>query len=656
MKLKKILSGFLAAAMAVTSTAVMSFTASADTANGTHTFTNPDTFFYTDEVNKFDYKEYSLSQAQIGTAINHPGAFVNSVASITVNYEASDDISGIIIAHGSDEANGWWVEESVSISQGSNSVTTAKPIKVDNGAVDFQIKTANPGTDLIGKNLKINSVTFTGVEYVSEKIDAANFTYSTLNNTSMAVGDTFTITYDSDNTPDTAKHAIKYEVTNTDTNQTDYYTAVADDGSIPTDGEEATGLKVTKATSGKVTTYTFTAVAASKYEFWVKIEVTATGNWNETDTKYLWFDGLNTFKVLAATHTITIAIEPSMTNGTVTADKTEAAKDDTVTLTVTPDTGFELDTLTVTPTVTVTDDAANANKKTFTMPDEDVTVTATFKLKEVALTGITLDKQTASLLVGATTKLTATKTPANTTDTTAITWESDKTDIATVAADGTVTAKAAGTATITATCGEKTATCAVTVTADAKPCTGITLDETAEVTKGKTVTLTATPAPADTTDEITWKSSDEAVATVADGVVTGVARGTAKITATCGEKTAICEVSVTEDKTVTPPVSVGGQKSYDVVTTAADGTKVKTVDTVYSITEADLQCKGYEVTITNGSNGKSITKTITNAYKSVTVKSAEDLGNDTFTGYFLVVRVKNVPENVTLSYSFKKIS
>jgi len=65
------------------------------------------------------------------------------------------------------------------------------------------------------------------------------------------------------------------------------------------------------------------------------------------------------------------------TNGTVIADKTTAAAGETVTLTITPDTGYELDVLEVKDasegTVTVSSDHK------FTMPASNVTVTATFK-------------------------------------------------------------------------------------------------------------------------------------------------------------------------------------------------------------------------------------------------------------------------------------
>ena len=73
---------------------------------------------------------------------------------------------------------------------------------------------------------------------------------------------------------------------------------------------------------------------------------------------------------------------------------------------------------------------------------------------------------------------------------------------------------------------------------------------TAAVKPGATVTLSATVTPEDATDKtITWSSSDEKVATVDGGKVTGVAEGTATITATTksGDKTATCTVTVSDD-------------------------------------------------------------------------------------------------------------
>ena len=79
--------------------------------------------------------------------------------------------------------------------------------------------------------------------------------------------------------------------------------------------------------------------------------------------------------------------------------------------------------------------------------------------------------------------------------------------------------------------------------------TGVTLDkETLTLTAGETTTLTATIAPENATNKnITWESSDEAIVTVADGVVTAVSNGIAIITTTSAadnSKTATCIVKV----------------------------------------------------------------------------------------------------------------
>ena len=79
--------------------------------------------------------------------------------------------------------------------------------------------------------------------------------------------------------------------------------------------------------------------------------------------------------------------------------------------------------------------------------------------------------------------------------------------------------------------------------------TGVSLNKSSlTLETGGTAVLTATVTPADAADKnVTWSSSDTTVATVADGVVTAVAAGTATITVTTvdGGKTATCTVTVT---------------------------------------------------------------------------------------------------------------
>ena len=106
--------------------------------------------------------------------------------------------------------------------------------------------------------------------------------------------------------------------------------------------------------------------------------------------------------------------------------------------------------------------------KNYLVPGAEVSYDGTGNIKVWTVTmpvsGVALDKTSAELQVGKTLTLTATVTPDNATDK-AVAWTSSNDAVATVDANGVVTAKAEGTATITATAGGKTATCTVTVKA-----------------------------------------------------------------------------------------------------------------------------------------------------------------------------------------------
>ncbi len=79
----------------------------------------------------------------------------------------------------------------------------------------------------------------------------------------------------------------------------------------------------------------------------------------------------------------------------------------------------------------------------------------------------------------------------------------------------------------------------------------VTLDkQMANVLVGETLQLTATLAPAGVEATVTWSSSNTNVATVADGLVTAVAKGEAIIVAAAGDKQASCVISVIEEEIV----------------------------------------------------------------------------------------------------------
>ena len=169
----------------------------------------------------------------------------------------------------------------------------------------------------------------------------------------------------------------------------------------------------------------------------------------------------------------------------------------------------------------------------------------------VLVAGITLDKTELDMTIDdEPVTLVAKVIPEGATDKTVI-WSSSNDRVATVDANGKVTAVGNGEATITAKAGDKTATCTVKVTVFA---TGITLDKTnltMEVVDAP-VKLTAKVTPDGAIDgDVTWSSDKTDVATVdANGNVTAVGNGEAKITAKASDYSATCTVKVTNTVTL----------------------------------------------------------------------------------------------------------
>ena len=168
----------------------------------------------------------------------------------------------------------------------------------------------------------------------------------------------------------------------------------------------------------------------------------------------------------------------------------------------------------------------------------------TVSKRVIPVTSVELNKTTLELVEGDSETLTATVKPDNTTDKT-VSWSTSDASVATVSG-GKVTAIKPGTATITVQAGEKSAQCIVTVSKRVIPVTSVELNKTSlELIKGDSETLTATVKPDNATDKtVSWSTSDASVATVNDGVVTAVNKGTARITAQSGDKTAVCVVTV----------------------------------------------------------------------------------------------------------------
>ena len=254
-------------------------------------------------------------------------------------------------------------------------------------------------------------------------------------------------------------------------------------------------------------------------------------------------------------------------------------------------------------------------------------------------TGVTLEKNTFSLVAGKTAKITPVVAPDDVTlqDYT-VKYTSSNTDVATVDNGGTITAVAAGKAEITVVVDDgidtHSATASVTVADQEIPATGIELSESEKtVSVGEKFKLTAAITPEDSTDDVIWTSSDPTVAAVDEnGNVTAKAVGTAEITATAGEVSAVCkltvkavevsevtldktEISLTEGETAQLTASVKPDNAADksVTWTSSDPTVAAVSDGKITALSAG------KATITATAGGKSATCVVTVTASAVEV-------------------------------------
>lgn len=347
------------------------------------------------------------------------------------------------------------------------------------------------------------------------------------------------------------------------------------------------------------------------------------------------------------------------------------AKTDNLTIT----SGTTVDKLSISSSSTITnkgtinelntsqDITVNGNG-TINNPTGDGTVTPGDDQK-ISVKGVTLNKTALTLTEGASEKLTATVQPTNATNT-KVTWSSDKTDIATVDANGLVTAVKEGTANITVTTedGSKTATCAVTVTAKEEqevPATGVTLNKKElTLTVGSSAeTLEATVTPLNTTDELKWTVSnngDEFVeitdnkngtATIKAIKATGESSNVT-IIATAGSVSDTCVVTVNPATVAVESISLNkntlslkeDETETLTATVSPDNATDKTVTWTIGGTNSDAvklnTATGNEVTVTAANAGtatitatagdKTATCTVTVTAKTVAVESVTITG------------------------------
>jgi len=267
---------------------------------------------------------------------------------------------------------------------------------------------------------------------------------------------------------------------------------------------------------------------------------------------------------------------------------------------------------------------------------EGKSATSSLTVIPVPVASVTVSPTAASVIVGGTQQVTATAKDANgnTLSGRTFTWTSSDGTIASVDANGLVTANAiGGPATITATTEGKSATAAITVT----PVPVATVDvspASASMVIGATTQLTATPKDANgnplTGRTVTWTTANAGVATVdANGLVTGKGVGTVTITATSEGKTGTASIMVALVPVATVDVSpssatiqLGATQQFTATMKDANGNTLSGRTVSWETSDASIatvdvnglvtaQAVGGPITITATSEGKSKTASVT---------------------------------------------
>lgn len=301
-----------------------------------------------------------------------------------------------------------------------------------------------------------------------------------------------------------------------------------------------------------------------------------------------------------------------------------------------------------TATITVTAKAVVTTTNGMPILTKTATAKCTVTVTDntIPATNIELDASSKTMTVGEKAKLTATVKPDDSTD--KVTWKSNNDKIVSVDENGNITALAVGETEVIATAGSVSAVCKVTV--EGVKVSEVKLDKTSVSLKaGETAQLTATVTPDNATDKtVTWTSSNEKIATVADGKITAVAPGTATITATSGDKSATCTVTVAKEAQIIkdPKKYPGVPKDYakvDPVVTTFNGDGTKDMLVMFSISDSDVKYfRGARVTFKRA-DGKTFSRSLIlgKYYTDVTYVKNGDTYNGNSQNY-IVIRLKNV--------------
>jgi uncharacterized protein YjdB len=225
-----------------------------------------------------------------------------------------------------------------------------------------------------------------------------------------------------------------------------------------------------------------------------------------------------------------------------------------------------------------------------------------------------LEFSSQALVVGSTGTVKVAGLPENY-DTTKISWSSSDSEVVKIDNDGTMHAKKVGSVTIAASVDGKNVPGSVKVVemVDVK---SITLDQTsATILSGDTLQLKADVSFANNEDispPITWTSSNSSVARVSsDGLVSARDVGSTSITATVGNQSAVCVITVDKNPNGEPVQSTEGTQDESSDTTDTQATNGTTSNNSSSGSNTTGNTKNTAGSATTSNTGiKTTVKTI----------------------------------------------
>ena len=339
----------------------------------------------------------------------------------------------------------------------------------------------------------------------------------------------------------------------------------------------------------------------------------------------------STYLVVGNTETLFAIIEPdNATNQNVTWNSSNPAA-------ATVSTGGEVTAVaagTATITVTTVDGGHQA------------ACSVTVSNYAVSVTGVSLNKSSAGLVVSETEDLTATITPYNATNQ-KIVWNSSNTTVATVSAGGVVTAKNIGTTTITVTTddGSKTASCSITVNPKAITFTVDTIH--AQTYTGSAIQPVVTVMDGTTKLALNTDYTVAYTNNINAGTGTVTISGVGNYAGSSGSRTFPINPKVITFTVDTIPAQTYTGSAFQPVVTVRDGSTALTLTTDYTVTYTNNTNAGTAaVTISGAGNyaGSSGSRTFTINKAAGTTVSAPT-GSSYVSGSNITINAVTAPGN-----------